>query len=138
MSDHPDGLHDLVTRAHIARRLHLTRGALGRATAAPGFPAPLGRLGASEVWRWSDVRAWAEGAAGSPHGPSPEGLRLAGIRDRFRGAGFRLKLAPDAGGDGWTATRVAPGRPSSSGEAFHGRDATEAAERALEWLETHH
>lgn len=138
MSDHPDGLHDLVTRAQIVRRLHLTRTALARATGSPGFPSPLGRLGHSEVWRWSDVRAWAEDTAGRPGGPTPEGLRLAGIRDRFRGAGFRLKIAPDREGGGWTASRIAPGRPSSAGAVFHGRDATEAAERALEWLETHH
>ena len=139
MSDHPDGLSDLVTRTHIARRLHLTRAALARAVAAPGFPQPLGRLGPSEVWRWTDVRSWAEDAAGRPGGPSAEGLRLATIRDRFRGAGFRLKLAPDAEGDGWTARRVAPKRPTTqTGEVFRGRDAREAAERALEWLETHH
>ncbi len=138
MSDHPDGLQDLVTRAQVARRLHLTRGALARAIGSPGFPAPFGRVGTSEIWRWSDVRAWAEDAADRPGGPTSEGLRLANIRDRFRGAGFRLKLEPDRVGGGWTATRVAPGRASSTGEAFHGADAREAAERALEWLETHH
>ena len=62
-----------------------------------GFPEPVGHLDGSPIWRWSDVRAWAEGAAGSPAGPSEEGLRLAGIRDRFRAAGFRLKIAPDRG-----------------------------------------
>jgi predicted DNA-binding transcriptional regulator AlpA len=139
MSDHPDGLSDLVTRTHISRRLHLTRAALARAVASHDFPAPLGRLGPSEVWRWSDVRAWAEDSAGRPGGPTPEGLRLAAIRDRFRGAGFRLKLAPDRDGGGWTATRVAPKRPTTAaGEVFHGKDAREAAESALEWLETHH
>lgn len=136
MSDHPDGLPDLVTRAHVARRLHLSRGEVAAAVARADFPAPLGRLGPSTVWRWSDVRAWAERSAGRPGGPSEEGLRLAGIRDRFRGAGFRLKIAPDDAG-GWQAIRVAPGRPSAAGEAFHGRDPVEAAERALEWLETH-
>lgn len=137
MSDHPDGLSDLVTRAHIGRRLHLTRAGTAAAVDDPGFPTPLGRLGVSAVWRWSDVRSWAERAAGSPGGPTEEGLRLAHIRDVFRGAGFRLKIAPDPDG-GWRATRVAPGRPSAAGEAFHGRDAVDAAERALEWLETHH
>lgn len=137
MSDHPDGLPDLVTRAHIARRLSLSRAGVEAATAGPGFPAPLGRLGRWPVWRWADVRDWAQDAAGRPGGPTEEGLRLAGIRDRFRGAGFRLKIAPDRERGGWQAIRVAPGRPSAAGEAFHGDDALEAAERALEWLETH-
>jgi hypothetical protein len=137
VTQHPDGLEDLVARAGIARRLHLTRARLERAVATPGFPAPIGRLGTQIVWRWSDVRAWAEGAEGRPEGPTTEGMRLAGIRDRFRGAGFRLKIAPDPAG-GWQAVRVAPGRPSSTGQAFSGATALEAAERALEWLETHH
>ena len=137
MSDHPDGLSDLVTQTHIARRLHLTRAGIGAAARRPDFPEPLGRLGPSRVWRWSDVRAWAEGAAGRPGGPSEEGLRLAGIRDRFRTAGFRLKLEPDPENGGWRAIRVARGGPSSGGEAFTGRDPLEAAERALEWLQTH-
>jgi hypothetical protein len=137
VGEHPDGLQDLVTRAAIARRLHLSPARLEAALRAPGFPVPLGRLGAQIVWRWADVRAWAEGAEGRPEGPTPEGMRLAGIRDRFRGAGFRLKIAPDPAG-GWQAVRVAPGRRSSTGQAFHGATALEAAETALEWLETHH
>lgn len=137
MSVHPDGLEDLVTRAHIARRLHLPRGGVERATGSPGFPAPVGRLGRSVVWRWSDVRGWAEAATGGPEGPTPEGMRLARIRDHFREAGFRLKIAQDPQG-GWQAVRVAVGRPSAAGEAFRGRTALEAAERALDWLETHH
>lgn len=136
MADHPDGLPDLVTRARIGRRLQLTPARLERAVGAPGFPAPLGRLGSQVVWRWSDVRDWAAGAEGRPEGPTPEGMRLAGIRDRFRGAGFRLKISADPGG-GWQALRIAQGRPSSAGQAFHGATALEAAEVALEWLETH-
>jgi len=137
LSAHPDGLQDLVTRAHIARRLHLPRARVERATGTPGFPAPIGRLGQSVVWRWSDVRAWAEGAAGAPEGPTPEGMRLAGIRDHFREAGFRLKIAQDPRG-GWQAVRVAVGRRSTAGEVFRGTTALEAAERALDWLQTHH
>jgi hypothetical protein len=137
VGEHPDGLQDLVTRAAIARRLHLSRSRLEAALGAPGFPRPIGRLGAMVVWSWADVRAWAEGAEGRPEGPTSEGMRLAGIRDRFRGAGFRLKIAPDPAG-GWQAVRVAPGRRSSTGQAFHGATALEAAETALEWLETHH
>ena len=137
MSEQSGAASDLVTRGHIARRLHLSRARVAAAVASPGFPAPLGLLRQSPIWRWSDVRAWAEGAAGSPEGPSPEGLRLAGIRDHFRGAGFRLKISQDPAG-GWKAVRVAAGRPSAAGEAFRGATALEAAENALEWLQTHH
>ena len=138
MTDHPDGLQDLVTRGHIARRLHLTRARASAATGAVDFPVPLGRLGNAPIWRWSDVRRWAEGAAGSPGGPTAEGMRLAGIRDHFRAAGFRLKITADPQGDGWQAIRIAAGRPSAAGETFHGASAVEAAERALDWLQTHH
>ncbi|HMO00167.1 MAG TPA: hypothetical protein PKD59_12200 [Miltoncostaeaceae bacterium] len=137
MSDRPGRPGNLVTRGHIARRLHLTRARTEAAVASPGFPEPLGHLDGSPIWRWSDVRAWAESAAGSAAGPSEDGLRLAGIRDRFRAAGFRLKIAPDADGEGWSAVRVAPGRRSTLGDAFHGRTALDAAEQALQWLETH-
>ncbi len=137
MSDHPDGLQDLVTRAHIARRLHLTPGRVAQAISTTGFPTPLGRVGPSAVWRWSEVRDWAEGATGSPGGPSEEGMRLAGIRDHFRAAGFRLKIARTPEGD-WQAIRIAAGRPSTAGEPFAGSTALEAAESALEWLQTHH
>lgn len=136
MREHPDGLEDLVTRARIGRRLQLTVARTDRAIASTGFPAPLGRLGTQVVWRWADVRAWAERAEGRPEGPTPEGMRLAGVRDRFRGAGFRLKIAPDPAG-GWQAVRVAAGQPSSAGQVFRGDTALEAAERALVWLETH-
>jgi hypothetical protein len=136
VGEHPDGLPDLVTRAAIARRLQLGRAQVARAVRGDGFPAPIGRLRSQLIWRWAEVRAWAERAEGRPEGPTPEGMRLAGIRDRFRGAGFRLKIAQDPSG-GWQAVRVAPGRPSSTGQAFRGDTALEAAERALEWLETH-
>jgi hypothetical protein len=137
MSDRPGRPGNLVTRGHIARRLHLSRARTEAAVASPGFPEPLGHLDSSPIWRWSDVRAWAESTAGSPAGPSEDGLRLAGIRDRFRAAGFRLKIAPDADGEGWSAVRVSPGRRSTLGDAFHGRTALDAAEKALTWLETH-
>ena len=138
MTDHPDRPGDLVTRSRIARRLHLSRTRVAAASSSDGFPEPIGHLGESPIWRWTDVRAWAERTAGSPEGPSQEGLRLAGIRDRFRGAGFRLKIAPGPSDGSWTAVRVAPGRASATGQAFHGATPLEAAEAALEWLETHH
>lgn len=136
MPDHPDGLPDLVTRAHIARRLHLSRAAVRDAVGSPGFPAPVGRLGHWMVWRWSDVRRWAESARGAPGGPSEEAMHLAGIRDRFRAAGFRLRIGPHPEG-GFQAVRVAIGRPSAKGQVFRGATAVEAAESALEWLQTH-
>jgi hypothetical protein len=138
VSDPPGRPGNLVTRGHIARRLHLSRARTQAAVASPGFPEPVGHLDGSPIWRWSEVRDWAERSAGSPTGPSEDGLRLAGIRDRFRGAGFRLKIQPNPAGDGWSAVRVAPGRRSTLGDAFEGRTPLEAAERALEWLETHH
>jgi hypothetical protein len=137
MTDRPHGPDDLVTRANVARRLHLTRAQVARAVATPAFPAPIGHLRGMPIWRWADVRRWAEAAAGAPEGPSEEGLHLAGIRDRFRGAGFRLKISQDPDGR-WRAVRVATGGRSTKGQAFLGDTAVEAAESALEWLETHH
>ncbi len=137
MSVHPDGFQDLVTRAHIARRLNISRARVDEAVASVGFPEPLGRVGPSPVWRWSQVRDWAEGAIGTPGGPSEEGMRLAHIRDHFRAAGFRLKIMRGADGT-WRAIRVASGRPSTAGQEFTGATAIEAAEDALTWLETHH
>jgi predicted DNA-binding transcriptional regulator AlpA len=134
--EHHDGVQDLVTRAHIARRLHLGRAAIVRALAEPEFPTPLGRLGTSLVWRWADVRQWAEGAQGRPGGPTDEAMHVAEIRDRFRAAGFRLKIVPDPDG-GWRALRVAIGGPSAKGQPFRGATRAEAAESALAWLETH-
>jgi len=134
--EHHDGLQDLVTRAQIGRRLHLGRAALARAVGEPDFPPPLGRLGASLVWRWPDVREWAERAQGRPGGPTDEAMHVAEIRDRFRAAGFRLKIVPDPEG-GWRALRMAIGEPSAKGQAFRGASRAEAAEAALAWLETH-
>jgi hypothetical protein len=136
MADHPDGLQDLVTRAHVARRLHLTRGQLERAVSAHDFPAPVGRLGAWTVWRWSDVRRWAEGARGRPEGPTDEAMHVAGIRDRFRATGSRLKIIRHPDG-GWQAIQAPMGGASARGQVFRGATRGEAADRALSWLETH-
>lgn len=130
-------LEDLVTRTHIGRRLHMSPGRVGTITAAPGFPAPIGHMGSSVIWRWADVRRWAEGVRGTPDGPSEEAMHVAGIRDHFREAGFRLKIAPMPDGQ-WQAVRIAIGGPSSKGQAFQGNTRVEAAERALEWLSSHH
>jgi predicted DNA-binding transcriptional regulator AlpA len=130
------GLPDLVTATNIGRRLHLSRAGVARAVASPGFPAPIGLLRSSVVWRWEDVRRWAEEAAGHPGAPTEEALHVASIRDRFRAAGFRLKIRRDEAG-GWKATRVAIGLHSDTGQAFRGATQVEAAEQALAWLESH-
>ncbi len=132
-----NGLDDLVTRTHIGRRLHLSRAKVGVAIDAEGFPAPVGRMGASPIWRWTDVRGWAEDARGTPHGPSDEAMHVAGIRDHFREAGFRLKITALPDGQ-WQALRVVIGGPSAKGQAFRGQTRIQAAESALEWLSSHH
>jgi hypothetical protein len=130
-------LDDLVTRTHIGRRLHLSRAKVGAAISGEAFPPPIGRMGASPIWRWSEVRGWAEDARGTPNGPSDEAMHVAGIRDHFREAGFRLKITQLADGQ-WQAVRVVIGGPSAKGQAFRGLTRIEAAESALEWLSTHH
>ena len=121
MSVHPDGLQDLVTRAHIARRLHIPRARVNAAVASEGFPEPLGRVGPSRVWRWSEVRSWAEGATGRPGGPSAEGMRLAHIRDHFRAAGFRLKITRSADGQ-LAGAQDRRGPPVGRRAGLHGRE----------------
>jgi predicted DNA-binding transcriptional regulator AlpA len=58
-------LEDLVTGGEIANRLHISRARLHQLAARPDFPEPLGRVGQSKVWRWSDVRTWLP-AVGRP------------------------------------------------------------------------
>lgn len=54
----PEELEDLVTGGEIAKRLGMSRARVHQLAARPDFPKPLGRVGQSKVWRWSDVRAW--------------------------------------------------------------------------------
>jgi predicted DNA-binding transcriptional regulator AlpA len=54
------GRDELVTGAEIARRLGVSRERVRQLAEETGFPPALGRLGASKVWRWADVRAWAK------------------------------------------------------------------------------
>jgi hypothetical protein len=61
----PKELEDLVTGGEIANRLHMSRARVHQLAARPDFPDPLGRVGQSKVWRWSDVRAWLP-AVGRP------------------------------------------------------------------------
>jgi predicted DNA-binding transcriptional regulator AlpA len=54
-----DGRTELVVAADIAARLGLSRARVSVLATGPGFPRPLGRLGRSDVWRWSSVERWA-------------------------------------------------------------------------------
>lgn len=54
-----DSRAELVVQLDIAERLGVTKQRVGQLVARDDFPAPLGRLGRSNVWRWSDVERWA-------------------------------------------------------------------------------
>jgi predicted DNA-binding transcriptional regulator AlpA len=54
-----DSRIELVIAADIAERLGISRARVSVLTARSGFPRPVGRLGRSEVWRWSSVERWA-------------------------------------------------------------------------------
>jgi predicted DNA-binding transcriptional regulator AlpA len=54
-----DSQNELVVAADIAERLGLSRARVSVLVSNPGFPRPLGRLGRSDVWRWSAVERWA-------------------------------------------------------------------------------
>jgi predicted DNA-binding transcriptional regulator AlpA len=54
----PEELEDLVTGGEVAKRLGMSRARVHQLAARPDFPKPLGRVGQSKIWRWSDVRAW--------------------------------------------------------------------------------
>jgi predicted DNA-binding transcriptional regulator AlpA len=54
-----DARTELVVAADIAIRLGLSRARVSVLVSGPGFPRPLGRLGRSDVWRWSSVERWA-------------------------------------------------------------------------------
>jgi predicted DNA-binding transcriptional regulator AlpA len=50
---------ELVTAADIARRLGVSPQRTHQLTQQNRFPAPVGRIATSNVWRWSDVERWA-------------------------------------------------------------------------------
>jgi hypothetical protein len=56
---HVDSRTELVGAADIAARLGISRARVSVLTSGPGFPQPLGRLGRSDVGRWSSVERWA-------------------------------------------------------------------------------
>ena len=54
-----DARTELVIAADIAERLSISRARVSVLANSSGFPRPVGRLGRSDVWRWSSVERWA-------------------------------------------------------------------------------
>lgn len=54
-----DARTELVIAADIADRLRISRARVSVLATRPGFPRPVGRLGRSDVWRWTRVEQWA-------------------------------------------------------------------------------
>jgi prophage regulatory protein len=54
-----DSRTELVVAADIAERLGISRARVSVLAGRAGFPRPVGRLGRSDVWRWTSVERWA-------------------------------------------------------------------------------
>jgi predicted DNA-binding transcriptional regulator AlpA len=54
-----DARTELVIAADIAERLGISRARVSVLATRSGFPRPVGRLGRSDVWRWTSVERWA-------------------------------------------------------------------------------
>jgi predicted DNA-binding transcriptional regulator AlpA len=54
-----DARTELVIAADIAERLHISRARVSVLVNRSNFPQPVGRLGRSDVWRWTSVERWA-------------------------------------------------------------------------------
>jgi predicted DNA-binding transcriptional regulator AlpA len=54
-----DAHTELVIAADIAELLGISRARVHVLVNRPDFPRPVGRLGRSEVWRWTSVERWA-------------------------------------------------------------------------------
>ncbi|MGI8478336.1 MAG: DNA-binding protein [Gaiellaceae bacterium] len=54
-----DAQTELVIAADIADRLRISRARISVLATRPDFPRPVGRLGRSDVWRWTGVERWA-------------------------------------------------------------------------------
>lgn len=65
---HVDGRTELVIAADIADRLKMSRARVSVLAGRSDFPRPVGRLGRSDVWRWSSVERWAR-TTGRLHEP---------------------------------------------------------------------
>jgi predicted DNA-binding transcriptional regulator AlpA len=54
-----DARTELVVAADIAARLGISRARISVLVSRSDFPRPVGRLGRSDVWRWTSVERWA-------------------------------------------------------------------------------
>jgi predicted DNA-binding transcriptional regulator AlpA len=54
-----DAQTELVIAADIADRLGISRARVSVLANRSDFPRPVGRLGRSDVWRWTSVERWA-------------------------------------------------------------------------------
>jgi predicted DNA-binding transcriptional regulator AlpA len=54
-----DSRTELVVAADIAERLGISRARVSVLVSRSDFPRPVGRLGRSDVWRWTSVEGWA-------------------------------------------------------------------------------
>jgi hypothetical protein len=54
-----DARTELVIAADIAERLRISRARVSVLATRSDFPRPVGRLGRSDVWRWTSVERWA-------------------------------------------------------------------------------
>jgi len=54
-----DSRLELVVQLDIAKRLGITKQRVAQLAARDDFPTPIGVLGRSTVWRWSDIERWA-------------------------------------------------------------------------------
>jgi predicted DNA-binding transcriptional regulator AlpA len=63
-----DSRTELVVAADVAERLGLSRARVSVLASRSDFPKPVGRLGRSDVWRWTSVERWARetGRLGQP------------------------------------------------------------------------
>lgn len=67
-----DARTELVIAADIAKRLGISPQRVNMLASGPGFPAPLGKLGRSFVWRWSSIERWAGETGRLPASGLPE------------------------------------------------------------------
>jgi hypothetical protein len=63
---------ELVTQADIARMLNVQRQRAVQLVAREDFPAPVGKIGRSRVWRRGDVETWAVDRHRPPGRPRKE------------------------------------------------------------------
>jgi len=54
-----DARTELVVAADIAARLGISRPRVSVLVSRSDFPSAVGRLGRSDVWRWTSVERWA-------------------------------------------------------------------------------